>query len=202
MCQNGRFLGIIIFMLLLMHSYTLTIILESGQEQCYYQPMTNAHYKMQFQFQVLKGGFLDIDVFIKSPLGDEIYTARQKTEDKQEFMAYQEGNYQICLSNKMSTYSSKTVMFDLHVGDWLDWNLSKKAQSDTMQERVERLEHALRLILFEQKYYQTREKSHRDLVEETNTKVVIWGIVEIAVLIIASLFQVFYLRHFFNVRLV
>jgi heme/copper-type cytochrome/quinol oxidase subunit 2 len=65
---------------------------------------------------------------------------------------------------------------------------------------VERLNQGMDTILTLLKFHKEREASHRDLVEEMNTRVVMWSIVEAIVLIVLSVFPVYYLRHFFNVK--
>lgn len=63
---------------------------------------------------------------------------------------------------------------------------------------VERLNQGMEGILTLLKFHKEREASHRDLVEDMNTRVVLWSIVEVIVLVVLSVFQVYYLRHFFN----
>jgi hypothetical protein len=63
-----------------------------------------------------------------------------------------------------------------------------------------RLSDGLQAIIEEQQFYKVREMSHRDMAEDLNTKVVLWSIVEVVVLVVLSVFQVYYLRHFFNVK--
>jgi len=71
---------------------------------------------------------------------------------------------------------------------------------DRMTLSVERLSQGMDTILSLVRFHKEREASHRDLAEEMNTRVVLWSLVEVIVLIVLSIFQVYYLRHFFNVK--
>jgi hypothetical protein len=43
-----------------------------------------------------------------------------------------------------------------------------------------------------------RERSHRNTSESTNARVLWWSILEAVVLVLLAVFQVFYLRQFFE----
>jgi hypothetical protein len=191
---------VILILSVLVHVNSLSVVIPPATTDCFYEPIGSAHYKIGVQYQVVAGGHLDIDLHITSPSGNPIHNAIRQTEGNTNFMAYEEGDYKICFSNQMSTLASKTILFEVVVGDWLDWDLRKSNMNDTMQAQIERLEYGLRLILFEQKFYRKREESHRDLAEETNAKVVIWSLIETGMLIASTLFQVFFLRQFFTVK--
>ncbi|EFC39130.1 predicted protein [Naegleria gruberi] len=98
----------------------------------------------------------------------------------------------------MSKLTSKTVSFEIHVGDLLDPNLSKLDEKDPIVKSVLRLTEGLSEIQTEQKFYRTREESHRDLAEITNEKVMFWGVAEMIGIVVMAVGQVFVLRNFFK----
>ena len=150
------------------------------------------------QFQVSSGGYLDIDLTISAPSGTVVHESKGETEGKYTFTAVETGKYQFCFSNRMSKLTSKTVTFDVHVGDLFDPDLTKLDEKDPIVKSVLRLTEGLSEIQQEQKFYRVREESHRDLAEITNTKVVFWGIAEMIGIVVMAVGQVFVLRQFFK----
>ena len=71
------------------------------------------------QYQVSSGGFLDIDLQIFDPSGTIIHKSERETEGKITFNADKAGHYKFCFSNMMSTVTTKTVSFNINIGDVL-----------------------------------------------------------------------------------
>ena len=103
----------------------VTVKIDAKGEQCFFETVTKPDVKLQVQFQVSSGGFLDIDFRLLSPNGDLVHSIERETEGKFTFTAPTTGDYQICFSNSMSTLTPKIVSFDVHVGDLLDPHLTK-----------------------------------------------------------------------------
>ncbi len=68
-------------------------------------------------FEVIEGGFLDIDVRVLGPENDEIITRERESNGKVTFAAGKAGTYTYCFSNKMSTMTPKGVMFSMEIGE-------------------------------------------------------------------------------------
>jgi hypothetical protein len=58
-------------------------------------------------FEVIEGGFLDIDVRVLGPDQEEIITRERESNGKITFAAAKTGAYVYCFSNKMSTMTPK-----------------------------------------------------------------------------------------------
>lgn len=58
-----------------------------------------------------------MDCSVEDPLGNTIYRETRKQYDSFTYRADVQGVYQFCFSNEFSTFSHKTVYFDLQVGD-------------------------------------------------------------------------------------
>jgi hypothetical protein len=176
----------------------LTVKIDAKGEQCFYETVKTENVKMQIQFQVASGGFLDIDFKLYNPKGEIVHQVHKESEGKFTFTAVETGDYKLCFSNAMSTLTPKVVTFTVHVGDLLDPQLTKIDQTDPIVRSILRLTEGLAEIQNEQKYLRMREHNHRDLAEETNDKIFYWSIVEILVLIVTSVAQVFILKRFFK----
>ncbi|KAL0479535.1 hypothetical protein AKO1_007729 [Acrasis kona] len=179
----------------------LTIRIEPRTEQCFYETVSHAGAKIAVYFLVSAGGHLDADFKVTAPNGTVVLQGTHETEKLYNLYAHDEGNYKFCFSNEMSTLTQKTVLFEIYVGDVLDPHLAKEEQhEDRLILSLERLNFGMDQIVTLLKFHKERESSHRDLVEEMNTNVVVWSLVEVIVLVILSIFQVYYLRHFFNIK--
>lgn len=64
---------------------------------------------------------------------------------------------------------------------------------------VRRLSEALAQVKDEQSYIVVRERVHRNTAESTNSRVKWWSIFQLAVLIAEGIFQVWWLKRFFEV---
>ena len=67
----------------------------------------------RLSFEVAEGGFLDVDVTLRDPHGNLLYTANQETEGRFRFSASVGGSYHYCFSNKMSTVTPKVLKFKM-----------------------------------------------------------------------------------------
>lgn len=65
---------------------------------------------------------------------------------------------------------------------------------------VRRLSELLAQVKDEQQYIVVRERTHRNTAESTNSRVKWWNMFVIGVVIGESLFQVWWLRRFFEVK--
>jgi hypothetical protein len=196
-----RFTRLLVFSLVLSYTLALTIKIEPRTEQCFYETVSHPNVKIAVYFLVSAGGHLDTDFKVYAPNDTVILYGTHETEKLYNFYANDIGNYKFCFSNEMSTLTQKTVLFEIYVGDVLDPHLAKEEEhEDRMTLSVERLSQGMDTILSLVRFHKEREASHRDLAEEMNTRVVLWSLVEVIVLIVLSIFQVYYLRHFFNVK--
>ncbi|KAF0982833.1 hypothetical protein FDP41_010812 [Naegleria fowleri] len=176
--------GAVVMVILMMNSSVfvdaLSVKIDPLSEQCFWEEVKKPNAKVLLQFQVSSGGYLDIDLTISSPNGVLVHESKGETEGKYTFTAVE------------------TVTFEIHVGDLFDPNLTKLDEKDPIVKSVLRLTEGLSEIQQEQKFYRTREESHRDLAETTNTKVMFWGIAEMIGIVVMAVGQVFVLRQFFK----
>ena len=164
---------------------------------------------MGLTFEVIDGGFYDIDVKITGPDQKVIHQEDRASSGKYTFAAHQDGVYTYCFGNKMSTMTPKAVMFSIDVGeapkpvDPAAAHPSPEGKDENhhkLEEQIKELAAALTAVKHEQEYMSVRDRMHRQINESTNSRVVLWAFFEALVLVAMTLGQVFYLKRFFEVR--
>eukprot|EP01113_Clastostelium_recurvatum_P034960 TRINITY_DN480_c0_g1_i1.p1 TRINITY_DN480_c0_g1~~TRINITY_DN480_c0_g1_i1.p1 ORF type:complete len:214 (-),score=38.96 TRINITY_DN480_c0_g1_i1:78-695(-) len=175
------------------------INVDATKEECYYEDIPQGA-PVNVMFQVTAGGFLDIDLRIQAPDHRVIYEGTRESEGKYTFNTYTTGIYSFCFSNRMSTLTPKTVSFLVNVGESTGKDLAKKDDITPLEQSITQLAEGVNAIQAEQDYMRIREMAHRNTTESTNARVMWWSIFEALMLVAMSIWQVYYLRRFFEVK--
>ncbi|XP_068247029.1 transmembrane emp24 domain-containing protein 2 [Palaemon carinicauda] len=185
------------------HGYFVTV--DAHAEECFFEKATTGT-KLGLAFEVAEGGFLDIDIKILSPDGNTIHEGERESNGRYTFPASMDGVYTYCFSNKMSTMTPKIVMFSMDVGEADKKSASAGGTGDEaeggnkMEDMIRELSAALSGVKHEQDYMEVRDRIHRSINDNTNSRVVLWSVFEALVLVAMTVGQVYYLKQFFEVR--
>lgn len=184
------------------------ITIDAHAEECFFEKVTTGT-KLGLAFEVAEGGFLDIDIKIYSPDGKIIHEGERESNGRYTFPASMDGVYTYCFSNKMSTMTPKIVMFSMDVGVTEEKTHGETAEgaaeggdgsNKNMEDMIRELSTALSGVKHEQDYMEVRERIHRSINDNTNSRVVLWSVFEALVLVAMTIGQVYYLKQFFEVR--
>ena len=119
-----------------------------------------------------------------------------------------DGAYTYCFSNHMSSMTVKVVVFSIDIvppskqvpGGSPPGADPHDADSLKLDEMIKELSNTLTAVKHEQEYMEVRERVHRSINENTNSRVVIWAIFEAVILVSMTIGQIYYLKRFFEVR--
>jgi hypothetical protein len=175
----------------------LSFTLGPGKEECFYENV-NQGTTVSIVFQVNTGGRNDIDLNVKGPDGRIIYQRRREQEGRYTFQAPLNGMYTVCFSNQMSSFSSKQISFDIDVGKETEKETEKPEDLSPLETSISQLSNLLATVQSEQKYLKMREIRHKLTTDSTNTRVIWWNIFEAFAVVGMSVFQIYYLKRFFE----
>jgi len=191
-------LSLVIGSLLLASAHALTVYVPASQELCYFERAERGE-KVVSSFNVAAGGFLDIDIKVFGPDNKIIYEADREKEGSFQFIATQSGEHRLCFGNQMSTVTGKTVSFHLYVGNALaQHHAAKKEHLTPLEGSILKLSENLHQVRDSQEYIKVRERACRSTSESTNERVMWWSIVESLALVMMAVFQIYWLRRFFE----
>lgn len=200
--QTQSLLAGVLILGLVQKSMAYFITVDAHAEECFFDKVKMGT-KMGLMFEVAEGGFLDIDVRIEGPDGKVVHQGERESNGKYTFAAHMDGVYKYCFSNQMSTMTPKIVMFSMDVGESPNDNTNvdgDEPSHNKLEDMIKELSTALTGVKHEQEYMSVRDRIHRAINENTNSRVVMWSFFEALVLVAMTLGQVYYLKRFFEVR--
>ncbi|KAG0676711.1 p24 complex component [Kluyveromyces marxianus] len=106
------------------------------------------------------------------------------------------GKFQYCFLNENSGIETKDVTFNVYGVVYVDLD---DPNTRTLDGSVRQLSKLVREVKNEQSYIVIRERTHRNTAESTNDRVKWWSVFQLVVVIANSLFQIYYLKRFFEV---
>ncbi|KAK6074645.1 endosomal p24b protein [Seiridium cupressi] len=175
------------------------IQLPAHGRECFHEQLRKED-KMTVTFQVGdrefgSAGNLDIDFW--NPAG--LYETYQKTVSNGDFSfdARHDGKFTYCFGNEHWGANSKEVSFNVH---GIVYVAEHEADKDPLESEVRKLSELLESVKDEQSYIVVRERTHRNTAESTNSRVKWWNLFVIGMVIGESVFQVWWLRRFFEVK--
>ncbi|KAJ5047448.1 uncharacterized protein L3040_003275 [Drepanopeziza brunnea f. sp. 'multigermtubi'] len=158
------------------------IQLAAHGRECFHE-MLHKDDKMTVTFQVGdrefgSAGNLQIDFWIQNPAGGFEVQQLAVMNGDHSFTAQHDGKYIYCF---------------IYVPE-------ADAPSDPLELEVRHLSELLSQVRDEQSYIVLRERTHRNTAESTNARVKWWSLFQMGVLVGEGIFQVWWLKRFFEVK--
>jgi len=177
------------------------IQLKAHSRECFHEELHRDD-KMTVTFQVGDrefggSGNLDIDFWVENPGGVKQHHQQSVSSGDYSFTATMDGKHVYCFSNEHWSANSKEVSFNVH---GIVYVPESDATSDPLEAEIRKLSDLLSQVKDEQSYIVVRERVHRNTAESTNARVKWWSIFQLGVLIGEGIFQVWWLKRFFEVK--
>ncbi|PGH21510.1 hypothetical protein AJ80_03178 [Polytolypa hystricis UAMH7299] len=177
------------------------ILLRAHSRECFHETLHKDD-KMTVTFQTGDrefggSGNLDINFWVEDPSGYRQYYKQAVSSDDYTFTAGRDGKYLYCFGNEAWSSNSKEVSFNVHGVVYVP---ESEMPTDPLEAEVKRLSEELTFVTSEQSYIVVRERTHRNTAESTNARVKWWSLFQLAIIIGEGVFQVWWLKRFFEVR--
>lgn len=191
----------ITFFLFISNVFAHIALLPPRGKECFYETLKNQD-ELAVTFQVGDRDKdateqLHCDFWVQSPSGKILKTLTDASHGSIQIKAEESGKHVYCFSNEDSNMKTKDVSFNVHGIVYVDVNDNS---GDNLESSIRKLLELVYDVKNEQNYIVVRERTHRNTAESTNTRVKYWSIIQLIVIVCNSLFQVFYLKRFFEVK--
>ncbi|KAG0308574.1 p24 complex component [Dissophora globulifera] len=173
------------------------IVVPAQDRRCFFENLDKDDW-LHGSFQVGEGGHLDIDFWMTDPSGTLVEDATKSASGTYHYQAKTSGKYEYCFSNAFSTVTEKSVAFNFGVVKPFKEDPTHKV--DPLENEIRELAAGVQEIRNEQEYTLARERTHRNTAESTNSRVVWWSLFQSGILFLVCVFQITYLKRFFEVK--
>jgi hypothetical protein len=190
-------------------AYVITI--DAGIEnECFHERVPIGT-KLGLSFEVVEGGFFDIDVDIKDPNNMILHQDERASNGKFTIEATMDGAYQFCFNNRHSSFAPKVIIFDIDKSETpakrglpQDSTQSSDGKEDNEVKKLMDMTNQLMLSTIsarhDVRYLAARDRVHRKLSEKTNKTIMYWSGLEFLLLMAVTVGQVLYVKRFFEIR--
>ena len=175
-----------------------------GQE-CVYDEVYTTGDKLFIHYSVTEGVYEDLEVCIYGPDKGEIFCAEKSAEERFLFRVAGPGKYCTCFKSikgnglKTISYMSQTESEDsVQSTESRNFNLKKSEGIEDMEGSLLRITSGLKEIRSEQTYLSNRERIHRQTAERTQSRFIMWGLIEMIIMGCISALQVRLLKKCFE----
>lgn len=181
-------------------AFPLTVKIGANEEECYYGQIHNVGSKIGFSYAVQAGGQFDIDLKIKSPRGQILFEETKRKQGEYSFSASETGEYEFCFSNDMSTFSEKTVEFDINIDSDVQATLPPQVAADTevVERTINNIEDRTSTMSRLMGAYKTRNNRNESTVKSTSSRIFYFSIFELLLMVGMGALQVTIVQLFFK----
>ncbi|XP_078387383.1 transmembrane emp24 domain-containing protein 1-like [Cetorhinus maximus] len=180
-----------------------TFVLPPGTEECFYQSAGH-NSSMELEYQVIGGAGLDVDFAVFSPNGESLVMESRRSDGVHMIEPTIIGDYKICFDNSFSTISEKLIFFEVIFDDAEDWSEILEPEElldikiDDIKESIGNMNTKLTKSVQIQAILRAFEARDRNLQEGNLGRVNFWSAVNLGVMLVVSLVQVYLLKSLFD----
>lgn len=181
-------------------STELTFELPDNAKQCYHEDLASGT-KATIEFQVVTGGYYDVDMTLYDPRQTILYQGVKKQFDTHQWTASMSGQYTFCFSNEFSTFSHKLIYFEFIAGEEDPLPQANPPTASAMtkfEAAAENIHENLNSVFDALTHYRLSEAKGRKRAEDLNWRVFWWSAMETLAVVIIGGVQVWTLRGFFS----
>ncbi|XP_068625959.1 transmembrane emp24 domain-containing protein 5-like isoform X1 [Battus philenor] len=203
-----------IFSVVFAYEKDMTFTVPAGNTECFYQKvLPNEIIDVEYQVIDSTHGELDISFQLADPVGRIIVADYKKPENAHRHTSTLNGDYRFCFDNSFSTFSQKTVFFDLMVetedssdkdyDDDKEMEMGNAAETYMMKvkdisESVAKVKDNVAAARRLQELLSAHEARDRNLAEDMCSRVMKWSLWQIAVMLLVGITQVFFVKSLFQ----
>ncbi|XP_038221049.1 transmembrane emp24 domain-containing protein 5-like [Zerene cesonia] len=203
-----------IFSVVFAYEKDMTFTVQAGKTDCFYHKvLTNEIIDLEYQVIDASQGELDISFQLADPVGRIIVADYKKSENAHRHTSVLEGDYRFCFDNTFSTFSQKTVFFDLMIDtedsqskdydDEKEMELGNAAETYVMRvrdisESVSKVRDNVAAARRLQELLSAHEARDRNMAEEMCDRVLIWSAVQILLMAVVGMVQVVFVKSLFE----
>ncbi|XP_031557158.1 transmembrane emp24 domain-containing protein 5-like [Actinia tenebrosa] len=186
-----------------------TIKVEAGNKECFFEEI-KSNVSLDVEYQVVEGGELDINFYLKQPNGKILLEDVQKSDETHNIITPEDGVYEFCFDNSFSSLSSRTVFADLGVDfnddDDDDNEITTRGLKDTLDgletetivEALIKIRANLERVDHIQNFLRSTEARDFKMATSNLNRVFWWSLIQSVALIGVALVQVNVVKHFFG----
>ncbi|XP_030036550.2 transmembrane emp24 domain-containing protein 5 [Manduca sexta] len=203
-----------IFSVVFAYEKDMTFTVQAGKMDCFYQKvLPNEVIDIEYQVIDASHGELDISFQLADPVGRVIVADYKKPENSHQHTAALNGDYRFCFDNSFSTFSQKTVFFDLLIDteevEDKDYDEDKELElgnaAETYMMRVRDISESVNRVRDNvsaakrlQELHSAHEARDRNLAEDMCDRVMTWSLAHMVVMMIVGVIQVLFVKSLFQ----
>lgn len=182
-------------------AFPLIVKVPANGIECFYGQVHNPGTQIGFSYSVQAGGAFDVDMTIRAPDSAVIERQERSREGEFGFRATQTGEYEFCFSNDMSTFSDKTVEFDIQIDSDIKAVLPPTVgdrDTERLEQYIQSIDDQANDLIRSLQYYKTRNNRNQSTVKSTESRIFYFSVFEVLLMVGMGLLQVTVVQLFFT----
>nr|CAH7748703.1 unnamed protein product [Callosobruchus chinensis] len=181
------------------------VYIEPGKEDCYFQ-YVNPGATFYVSFQVVRGGDGMAGFAVRHPSGQIVHPYQWKPSSEYQDQTSTGGYYSVCIDNQFSRFAGKLVNIYMTVVRYDMWDKFTQ-EVEALNMNMENFTHTIVTVeknindMLQYQYHsRARESWDYNLLQDNNTYVVRWSLIQIFIIMVTTAIQVYFVRKLFDIK--